>query len=95
MTLNRVCVFCGSSMGARPDYRAATVTLAGELVKRGIGVVYGGACVGLMGVLADETMALGGEVIGVIPRSLLEREIAHRRDWPARRSRFRPICCRL
>src|SRR5687767_4299115 len=78
MDLRRVCVFCGSSSGNRGDYRTATTTLAAELVRRGIGVVYGGACVGLMGLLADEVLARGGEVIGVIPGAMVDREIAHR-----------------
>ena len=78
MDLRRVCVFCGSSSGNRDDYRTATTTLAAELIRRGIGVVYGGACVGLMGLLADEVLARGGEVIGVIPSAMVDREIAHR-----------------
>src|SRR5688572_6898143 len=78
MALRRVCVFCGSSSGNREDYRTATTTLAAELVRRGIGVVYGGACVGLMGMLADEVLAGGGEVIGVIPKAMVDREVAHR-----------------
>jgi len=78
MALRHVCVFCGSSSGTRDDYRTATATLAAELVRRGIGLVYGGACVGLMGILADEVLARGGEVIGVIPKALVDREIAHR-----------------
>ena len=59
-------------------YRIATVALAREFVSRGIGVVYGGASVGLMGVLADSVLAGGGEVIGVLPRALADREIARR-----------------
>jgi uncharacterized protein (TIGR00730 family) len=78
MDLRRVCVFCGSSSGNRDDYRTATTALAAELIRRGIGVVYGGACVGLMGLLADEVLARGGEVIGVIPGAMVDREIAHR-----------------
>jgi len=73
----RICVFCGSRMGARPEYRAAAVTIGQELARRGIGLVYGGSHVGLMGVMADACLAAGGEVIGVIPRSMEEREIAH------------------
>jgi uncharacterized protein (TIGR00730 family) len=75
----RICVFCGSSSGNRDDYRTATTTLAAELVRRGIGLVYGGACVGLMGLLADEVLGGGGEVIGVIPKPMCDREIAHPR----------------
>ena len=78
MDLRRVCVFCGSSSGNRDDYRTATTALAAELIRRGIGVVYGGACVGLMGLVADEVLARGGEVIGVIPNAMVDREIAHR-----------------
>jgi len=73
----RVCVFCGSSMGARPAYAEAARSLGRLLAERGVGLVYGGASVGLMGVIADAALAAGGEVIGVIPRSLVDREIAH------------------
>jgi uncharacterized protein (TIGR00730 family) len=76
--VERICVFCGASPGARPGYRDATFELARLLVKDGIGVVYGGGGVGLMGALADAVIAEGGEVIGVIPRALVDREIAHR-----------------
>jgi hypothetical protein len=75
--MKRVCVFCGSSTGARPAYAAATRRLAAELVRRGLGLVYGGGSVGLMGVVADAVLARGGEVIGVIPRPLATRELAH------------------
>lgn len=74
----RCCVFCGSNPGVRPAYAAAAASLAQCLVEQGIGIVYGGGGVGLMGALADAALAKGGEVIGVIPRSLVEREIAHR-----------------
>lgn len=73
----RVCVFCGSSFGGRPEYSAAARALGRQLAERGMGLVYGGASVGLMGVVADAALAAGGEVIGVIPRSMVEREIAH------------------
>ncbi len=75
--MKRICVFAGSSRGAREDYAQAAERLAFELVKRGYGVVFGGGRVGMMGVLADATLALGGEVIGVIPKALLEKEVAH------------------
>ena len=75
--MERICVFCGASPGARPAYRQAAEQLAGLLVERGVGVVYGGGGVGLMGALADAVLAEGGEITGVIPRSLVEREIAH------------------
>jgi uncharacterized protein (TIGR00730 family) len=75
----RCCVFCGSNPGAKPSYAAAAARLARCLVANGIGIVYGGGHVGLMGALADTALAAGGEVIGVIPRFLVDREIAHRR----------------
>jgi uncharacterized protein (TIGR00730 family) len=75
--VKRVCVFCGSSEGTSPEYAEAARALAAELVRRRLGVVYGGGSVGLMGVLADAALAQGGEVIGVIPRALAAREIAH------------------
>jgi len=75
--MKRICVFCGSSIGNQPAYREAAVTLGGLLAARGIGLVYGGGNVGLMGVIADAVLAGGGTVTGVIPRSLAEREIAH------------------
>jgi uncharacterized protein (TIGR00730 family) len=75
--LRRVCVYCGSNFGTRPEYASAARDLGAALARRGLGLVYGGAHVGLMGVLADATMAAGGEVIGVIPQSLVDREVAH------------------
>jgi uncharacterized protein (TIGR00730 family) len=75
--VRRVCVFCGSSPGARPAYAQATAELARVLVAEDLGLVYGGANVGLMATLADTALAEGGEVIGVIPRALVEKEIAH------------------
>lgn len=75
----RVCVFCGSSSGVRPEYEDAARGLGSALARRGIGVVYGGASVGLMGVVADAALAAGGEVIGVIPQALVDREVAHPR----------------
>ena len=76
--MRRVCVFCGSSPGARPAYTEATEELARLLAAEGIGVVYGGGGVGLMGKLADAVLAHGGEITGVIPRALVDREIEHR-----------------
>src|SRR4030095_3061915 len=76
--VERICVFCGASPGARPAYREATAELARVLAGEGIGVVYGGGGVGLMGALADAVIAEGGQLTGVIPRSLVDREIAHR-----------------
>jgi uncharacterized protein (TIGR00730 family) len=75
--VTRVCVFCGSSAGARPEYAEAARDLAAELARRHLGLVYGGGGVGIMGVLADAALALGVEVIGVIPRPLAARELAH------------------
>jgi len=75
--VQRICVFCGSSPGARPAYTEATAETARLLVEQGIGVVYGGGHVGLMGVLADTAMKAGGEVIGVMPQALVDREIGH------------------
>jgi len=76
--MKRLCVFCGSSPGADPAYMAAARLLGALLAERGIGLVYGGASVGLMAEIANSTMAAHGEVIGVIPRSLVDREVAHR-----------------
>src|ERR1017187_7230385 len=77
--VKRVCVFCGSSPGARPCYVAAATSLAAHLVANKISIVYGGSNVGLMGALADAALGAGGNVTGVIPRSLVEKEVAHRR----------------
>ena len=73
----RVCVFCGSSPGVQPEYRAEAVALGRLLGEAGLGLVYGGAQAGLMGTLADAALAQGGEVIGVIPRALAGVEVAH------------------
>ena len=73
----RICVYAGSNPGAKEAYAEAAEELARLLAQRGIGVVYGGARVGLMGVLADTALAEGGEVIGVMPQDLVDREIAH------------------
>lgn len=75
--LGAVCVFAGSSPGARPAYALAARTLGRALAAEGISLVYGGGSVGLMGVLADEALAEGGSVTGVIPRALFEREVGH------------------
>jgi uncharacterized protein (TIGR00730 family) len=76
--MRRVCVYAGSNFGTDPAYAEGARALATTLAQRGIGLVYGGGNVGLMGVLADTAMAAGGEVIGVMPRALIEREIGHR-----------------
>lgn len=75
--MRRVCVFCGSSVGNQRAYSEAAEALGAVLAERGIGLVYGGGNVGLMGVIADAVMTRGGHVIGVIPQSLALREIAH------------------
>jgi uncharacterized protein (TIGR00730 family) len=75
--LQRVCVFCGSNLGNKRSYKQAAQAVGKLLGERGIELVYGGANVGLMGVIADACLAEGGRVIGVMPRALVEREIAH------------------
>ena len=75
--LRRVCVFCGSKHGARPEYAEAARAMAAALVAAGVDLVYGGGRVGLMGVVADAVLEAGGEVIGVIPDHMSDREIAH------------------
>ena len=75
----RVAVFLGSSTGRRPQYAAAVAEFGRSLASAGVGIVYGGASVGLMGVLADAALAAGGEVIGVIPRALAAKELSHAR----------------
>jgi uncharacterized protein (TIGR00730 family) len=75
--MKRVCVFCGSSVGARVVYAETAKQLGRLLASKGVGLVYGGGNVGLMGVIADAVLEAGGEVIGVIPRALADREIAH------------------
>jgi uncharacterized protein (TIGR00730 family) len=75
--LQRLCVYAGSNPGSRPDYAEAAAALARAMAARGIGLVYGGGKVGLMGVLADTILAEGGEAIGVIPQALVDREVGH------------------
>ena len=75
--VQRACVFCGSSPGARPVYTEAAEDFGMLLVQNGITLVFGGATVGLMGRLADTVVSEGGEAIGVIPQALVDREIAH------------------
>jgi uncharacterized protein (TIGR00730 family) len=76
--LKRICVFAGSNSGARGEYVAAAGELGRVLAQRQLGLVYGGARVGLMGALADEALSRGGHVIGVMPEALVQKEIAHR-----------------
>jgi len=73
----KICVFCGSSVGARPTYAAAAKELGELMARRGIGLVFGGGCIGLMGTIADAVLNNGGEAIGVIPDGLMQREIGH------------------
>ena len=75
--LRRVCVFCGSHTGNNPAYRRLADQLGRTLATRGLGLVFGGGRVGLMGALADGALAAGGEVIGVMPQALIDREIGH------------------
>lgn len=75
--MQRICVYCGSSYGGRREYTAAARALGRILLERRIGLVYGGASVGLMGVIADTVLAGGGEVIGIIPSVLRKREVVH------------------
>lgn len=75
--MRRVCVFLGSNSGRRLEYKEAAAALGTALAQRGLGLVYGGSSVGLMGVLADAALAAGGEVIGIIPQRLVDKEVAH------------------
>src|SRR5579862_7389160 len=77
MAIKRVCVYCGSNSGSETAYAEAARELGGTLVRRGLGLVYGGGKVGLMGTLADAVLAAGGHVIGVIPHALVKMEVAH------------------
>ncbi len=75
----RICVFAGSSPGANPEYRATATAFGREMVARGYGLIYGGGKVGLMGAIADAVLAAGGRAVGIIPRSLMGKEVAHER----------------
>jgi len=75
--MKRVCVYCGSATGANPAYREAAANLGRLLAQQGLGLVYGGGNVGLMGVVADAALHAGGEVIGVIPTALMDKELGH------------------
>ncbi|MGD9212438.1 MAG: TIGR00730 family Rossman fold protein [Desulfobacteraceae bacterium] len=76
--MKRICVFCGSNSGIRTEYRKAAKKLGQILVSKNFGLVYGGASVGIMAVVADTVLAKGGEVIGVMPQFLVEKEVAHK-----------------
>ncbi len=75
--MKQVCIFCGSYRGAQPIYMTAAHTMGMGLAQRGLGLVYGGGRVGLMGAVADGAIAGGGKTTGVIPQSLVDRELAH------------------
>lgn len=75
--MRNICVFAGSSPGADSAYAAAARALGTELARRSLGLIYGGASVGLMGILADATLAAGGRAVGILPRGLFRREVAH------------------
>ncbi len=75
--MTRICVFCGSTLGASPAYAAAATALGAACAGRGLTIVYGGGCVGLMGVLANAALGAGGKVIGVIPRQMIEERRDH------------------
>jgi uncharacterized protein (TIGR00730 family) len=75
--MKSVCVYCGSSLGASPAYADAARMLARTLVSDNIALIYGGGNVGLMGVIADEVIRLGGEATGVIPKALMDKEVGH------------------
>jgi uncharacterized protein (TIGR00730 family) len=77
--MKRLCVYCGSNAGKNDDYAEAARELAAVLVQNNIGLVYGGSCRGMMGHLADAVLDGGGKVEGVIPKSLLKKEVAHER----------------
>lgn len=76
-SIKSLCVYCGSSLGASSAYAAAARAMAKELVEHNIALVYGGGKIGLMGVVADAVMDLGGEATGVIPKALLDKEVGH------------------
>lgn len=76
-TIGSICVYCGSRPGADPRFAEMATTLGREMARRGIGLVYGGGHVGLMGVIADAVLEGGGNVVGVIPRFMVEAERAH------------------
>jgi uncharacterized protein (TIGR00730 family) len=75
--MSRICVYAGSSFGASPEFAKTAATFGTTCARRGLGIVYGGGSVGLMGILADSALAAGGEVIGVIPRAMVAEERAH------------------
>lgn len=78
MTLQTLCVYCGSNSGRQPVYLEQAQAFGRELARRGIGLVYGGASVGIMGAVADAVLAEGGRAVGIIPEALVRKELAHR-----------------
>ena len=77
MKVKDICVFCGASAGSDPAYAKAASALGQAMAIRGLGLVYGGGNIGLMGLLADAVLAEGGRAVGVIPQKLVDRELAH------------------
>ena len=75
--MKKLCVFCGSSFGSKKNYSETAINLGKVIAEKGIGLVYGGARVGLMGEIASAVLEAGGDVVGVIPKQLLEKEVAH------------------
>lgn len=75
--INSICIYCGSSPGRNEAYASAAIGLAESLVRRNIRLVYGGAGIGIMGIVADQVLQLGGQVVGVIPKALAHKEVAH------------------
>jgi uncharacterized protein (TIGR00730 family) len=96
---SRLCVYCGSNLGTDPAFAAAAVDLGRAMAARGIGLVYGGGHVGMMGTIADAVLAAGGEVVGVITEQLVDAEVAHRgvttlevvADMHQRKARFEQL----
>lgn len=76
-SINCICIYCGSSSGRLDAYASAAFALAESLVSRNIRLVYGGASIGIMGMVADQVLKLGGQVVGVIPKALAHKEVAH------------------
>jgi len=76
--IKSICIYCGSSLGRLEAYGSAACVLAEEMVSRNIRLVYGGAGIGIMGMIADHVLKLGGEAIGVIPKALAHKEVAHK-----------------
>ena len=76
-SINSICIYCGSSPGRQATYASAAISVAETLVNRNIRLVYGGASIGLMGMVADHVLKLGGQAIGVIPKALAHKEVVH------------------